>query len=64
MSKKQTIETHFIPSPYKVVTEYENELKKKWDENTANAVAEILKYIANQTGRAIKNKDKLKEMLL
>lgn len=64
MSKQQTIENHFIPSPYKVVTEYENEFVRGWNENMAKAVGEILKYIANQTSQAIKNKDKLKEIIL
>lgn len=64
MSKKHQKDSHFIPSPLPVVTQYENEFVRGWNENMAKAVGEILKYIANQTSQAIKNKDKLKEMLL
>lgn len=63
MSKKQTINTHFIPSPYKVVTEYENKFVRVWNENTAKAMGEVLKYIANQTAQVIKDKEKLKTLL-
>lgn len=45
---------HFIPSPFPVVTEYENAFLKSWNENTAEAVAEVLKYIAKATASAIK----------
>lgn len=54
MAKKQTKDSHFIPSPFPVVTEYENTFVKVWNENTANAVAEVLKYMAQATASAIK----------
>lgn len=54
MSKKQTKDSHFIPSPFPAVTEYENTFVKVWNENTANAVAEVLKYMAQATASAIK----------
>ena len=54
MAKKQTKESHFIPSPFPAVTEYENTFVKVWNENTANAVAEVLKYMAQATASAIK----------
>ncbi len=54
MAKKQTKDSHFIPSPFPAVTEYENTFVKVWNENTANAVAEVLKYMAQATASAIK----------
>nr|DAI70533.1 MAG TPA: hypothetical protein [Caudoviricetes sp.] len=54
MAKKQTKESHFIPSPFPAVTEYENTFVKEWNKNTANAVAEVLKYMAQATASAIK----------
>ena len=42
MAKKQTKESHFIPSPFPAVTEYENTFVKEWNKNTAEAVAEVL----------------------
>ena len=54
MAKKETKHSHFIPSPVPVVTEYENAFVKSWNENTANAVAEVLKYMAQATASAIK----------
>ena len=47
-------DTHFIPSPFKVVTQYENAFVRAWNNNMAEAVAEVLKYIANATAVAIK----------
>ena len=49
-----THDTHFIPSPFKVVTQYENAFVRAWNNNIAEAVAEVLKYIANATAVAIK----------
>lgn len=54
MAKKQTKDSHFIPSPFPAVTEYENTFVKEWNKNTAEAVAEVLKYIAQATASAIK----------
>lgn len=54
MAKKQTKDSHFIPSPFPAVTEYENTFVKEWNKNTANAVAEVLKYMAQATASAIK----------
>ena len=47
-------DTHFIPSPFKVVTQYENAFVRAWNNNMAEAVAEVLEYIANATAVAIK----------
>ena len=47
-------DTHFIPSPFKAVTQYENAFVRAWNNNMAEAVAEVLKYIANATAVAIK----------
>ena len=54
MAKK---DSHFIPSPFPAVTQYENAFIKAWNENTARAVAEMLKYIAAATASAIKSGD-------
>ena len=54
MAKKETKNSHFIPSPFPTVTEYENTFVKEWNKNTAEAVAEVLKYIAQATASAIK----------
>lgn len=54
MAKKETKNSHFIPSPFPAVTEYENTFVKEWNKNTANAVAEVLKYMAQATASAIK----------
>lgn len=56
MAKKGVVlkNGHFIPSPHPVVTEYENTFVRAWKENTAGAVAEVLKYIAKATASAIK----------
>ena len=49
---------HFIPSPYPVVTEYENAFLRAWNKNTAEAVAGVLKYMAQATASAIKEVEK------
>lgn len=54
MAKK---DSHLIPSPFLAVTQYENQFIKEWNENTAMAVAEMLKYIAAATAAAIKSGD-------
>lgn len=54
MAKKETKNSHFIPSPFPTVTEYENTFVKEWNKNTAEAVAEVLKYMAQATASAIK----------
>lgn len=48
-------ESHFIPSPFKAVTQYENAFVRVGNENTAAAVAEVLKYIAKATADVIKS---------
>jgi hypothetical protein len=45
---------HLIPSPFPAVTEYENTFVKEWNKNTAEAVAKVLKYMAQATASAIK----------
>lgn len=54
MAKKETKHSHFTPSPFPAVTEYENTFVKEWNKNTAEAVAEVLKYMAQATASAIK----------
>lgn len=54
MAKKETKNSHFIPSPFPAVTEYENTFVKEWNKNTAEAVAKVLKYMAQATASAIK----------
>lgn len=54
MAKKETKNSHFIPSPFPAVTEYENIFVKEWNKNTAEAVAKVLKYMAQATASAIK----------
>jgi hypothetical protein len=56
---KQEKHSHFIPSPFSVVTSYENLFIKKFNDNLSGAVAEVLKYIAKATASAIKE-DKAK----
>lgn len=58
MGKKEQKHSHFIPSPYPAVTEYENAFVKEWNNNTAEAVAEVLKYVAQATASAIKERRK------
>lgn len=53
MSKKQTKESHFIPSEFPAVTQYENEFVSEWNKNTAEAVGELLKYLAKTTASAV-----------
>lgn len=50
MAKKK--KSNFIPSPFKAVTEYEKEFVKIWNNNTANAMSEVLKYIASAASAA------------
>lgn len=47
----------FIPSPFPTVTQYENAFVNSWKKNTAEAVAEVLKYMAQATAFAIKNNE-------
>ena len=52
-------DSHFIPSPYKVVTSYENAFIRTWNKSLASAIKEVLKYTAKATADAIKNGSKL-----
>lgn len=54
MAKKEHKHSHFIPSPFPTVTEYENTFIKFWNKNTAEAVAEVLQYMVRATASAIK----------
>lgn len=54
MGKRKKHDSHFIPSPFSVVTSYENAFIKKFNDNLAKSVAEVLKYIAHATASAIK----------
>lgn len=55
MAKKHSHDDHFLPSPFPVVTAYENQFIKEFNNNIAGAVAEVLKYIARATAAEIKN---------
>lgn len=55
MAKKHSHDDHFLPSPFPVVTAYENQFIKEFNNNIAGAVAEVLKYIARVTAAEIKN---------
>lgn len=61
MAKKEKHESHFIPSPFPVVTSYENAFIKKFNDNLAGAVAEVLKYIAHATASVISELDDVKK---
>lgn len=45
-----------IPSPFPTVTQYEKEFIKEGNRMTAEAVAGVVKYIAQATAAAIKDK--------
>lgn len=50
-------EHKIIPAPYKVITQYENEFIKIFNDNMAEAVADVLKYVAKATASAIKQEN-------
>lgn len=60
MAKK---DSHFIASPYKVVTEYENEFISEFNDNLSGAVSEILKYVAKKTNSALKGSNVIEKSL-
>lgn len=49
-------DSHFEPSPFKVVTEYESKFISEFNNNLSGAVADVLKYIAKATADGIKSK--------
>lgn len=49
--------SHFIPSPFPAVTQYEDKFIEEWKKNTQEAVAGVLRYIAQVTASAIKTKE-------
>ena len=55
--------THFLPSPFPTVTQYENRFIREWNANNAAAFGDVLKYIADATAAAIKelNEDETKK---
>ena len=53
MSKQHKHE--LIKSPFPVVNQYESEFVREWNNNTAKAVADLLKYLATATAAAIKD---------
>lgn len=55
MAKKHTKDSSFIPSEFPTVTQYEDEFVKIWNDNTAQAVGEVLKYLAAATASSIKD---------
>lgn len=54
---------NFISSPFKTVTEYEDEFVISFNNNLSEAVTEMLKYIAKVTASAVKNTEQLNEVL-
>lgn len=61
MAKRRHKHSHFIPSSFPTVTEYENTFIKVWNKNTAKVVAEVLQYMARATTFAIKEKSRGKK---
>ena len=61
MKHTEKHESHFIPSPFPIVTSYENAFIKKFNDNLAGAVAEVLKYIAHATASAVKELQETKK---
>ena len=49
MSHKHNEDSHFIPSPYKTVTSYENSFINDWNDSLSESMGDILKYIAKIT---------------
>lgn len=46
--------THFLPSPFPTVTQYEDRFIREWNANNAAALGDVLKYIADATAVAVK----------
>ena len=46
-------DTHFIPSPFKVVTQYENAFVRAWNNNMAEAVAFAMYFNTSATALAV-----------
>ena len=47
-------DSHFIPSPYKTVTSYENAFIKSWSESVAESIGDVLKYVAKIAASELK----------
>lgn len=54
MAHKHDKDSHFIPSPYGVVTSYENAFVRAWSKSIAESVGEVIKYIAKATAAELK----------
>lgn len=48
--------THFLPSPFPTVTQYEDRFIREWNANNAAALGDVLKYIADATATAVKER--------
>ena len=46
--------THFLPSPFPTVTQYEDRFIREWNANNAAALGDVLKYIADATAKELK----------
>lgn len=46
--------THFLPSSFPTVTQYEDRFIREWNANNAAALGDVLKYIADATAVAVK----------
>lgn len=55
---KKEKDKHFIPSPFKTVTSYENAFIRAFNDNLSEALADVLKYVAKVTSNNIKNLEK------
>jgi hypothetical protein len=50
-----------IKSPIPAVNQFERKFIQAWNENMAEAVSDVLKYVASETANAIKSQAKKKE---
>lgn len=50
-----------IKSPIPAVNEFERQFIRAWNENMAEAVSDVLKYVASETAIAIKSQERKQE---
>lgn len=48
---------NFLPSPFSVVTAYENKFIEEFNKNIAISIKDVLKYIAKVTAQTIKEEN-------
>lgn len=49
MAHNHKEDSHFIPSPYKTVTSYENAFIRDWNESLSESLGDVLKYVTKIT---------------